>query len=434
MAWGYDSHVDLQHPLTCIYCAGPVKAADGEWVCDSCGVFPHYGVPRTKGTELALPELIEIEPTETCNLRCIMCHVSYEKEYPRHMIDVDGVLKKLEPVRGAWVNVGSVYEPTLHPNIVDLLLGLSALDMKIDLITNGTILKEAQARSLRYASLANVTFSFDGIRKETFEGIRRRANFERTLEGIRRIKEGLSKNPPYFAVNYVIMKRNLDELTEAADFWDKEGMDHLAFVMMVVRDLNPELAAEDLREGLLDIAFEKVDAVARHVIENKRRITLRCPSYRKSPLRETFPGSFKGSLVRSENPDARLYFNSRVHYQRGEYPGMGVECRSPFKFARILWSGDVELCYRFVIGNIYQSSFKDIWYGAAAEKVRQKVMAEPKACRSCDYLRFCVKGEELDLKDDANYVNWAVREGRKKAPQKALQFETPPGTPGTPLS
>lgn len=355
----------------------------------------------------------------------------YNREAPQIQEQVDGVLEKLEPVRGAWVNVGSVYEPTLHPNIVDLLLGLSALDMKIDLITNGTILKEAQARSLRYANLANVTFSFDGIRKETFEGIRRRANFERTLEGIRRIKGALTRNRPYFAVNYVVMKRNLGELIEAADFWEKEGMDHLAFVMMVVRDLNPDLAAEDLSEGLLDVAFEKADEVARHVIEKKRRITLRCPSYRKSPLRETFPQSFKGSLVRSQNPDARLYFNSRVHYQRGEYPGMGVECRSPFKFARILWSGDVELCYRFVIGNIYKSSFKDIWYGAAAEKVRRKVMAEPQACRKCDYLRFCVKGEELDLKDDANYVNWKVRGSAKKAPKKALQFETPPGTPNS---
>ena len=58
--------------------------------------------------EPGLPELIEVEPVHTCNLRCIMCHVPYEK-MSKQKLDVDRTLEHLKGVDGRWMTIGSMY-------------------------------------------------------------------------------------------------------------------------------------------------------------------------------------------------------------------------------------------------------------------------------------------------------------------------------------
>ena len=103
--------------------------------------------------------------------------------------------------------------------------------------------------------------------------------------------------------------------------------------------------------------------------------------------------------MRSDNPAARLMVNPRSYYQNGAYPGMAVDCRSPFKFARIDYKGDVYLCQRFKIGNIAEKELIDIWNGEAAMAVRRHLLASAAPCMDCDHYRLCVKADELDVAD-----------------------------------
>ena len=73
-----------------------------------------------------------------------------------------------------------------------------------------------------------------------------------------------------------------------------------------------------------------------------------------------------------------------------------------------MWNGDVEICYKFVIGNIYKNDFMDIWYGRIAKKFRYKVLNNPKICLNCEYYKFCIKGGEVDYSDHDNFYNHEV--------------------------
>ena len=98
-----------------------------------------------------LPEVVEIEPIHSCNLRCIMCHVSYE-ELTRTSLNPSFV-QNLDGLQGKWAKVGSLYEPMAHPDIVEIMNGLSDIGMKIDLISNGSLFTDRliQGVALRWS-------------------------------------------------------------------------------------------------------------------------------------------------------------------------------------------------------------------------------------------------------------------------------------------
>ncbi|CCQ89779.1 putative Heme biosynthesis protein (modular protein) [Nitrospina gracilis 3/211] len=354
-------------------------------------------------TQFDLPEYIEIEPTLNCNLRCVQCHVSYQR-LSEERLDLK-FLDHMRGVEGKWVVLGSNYEPMAHPQFAEIVEGLAALDMKIDLTTNGTLLTPRVIERIRHADFHNVVISFDGIRRETYERIRRHAEHAAALERIGQFKEAVTSPNAYFAVNNTLMRSSLDELPETVAYWERAGFDHLGLIVMVLRDDNPTLRAESL-EPVMDMVTEKVEAAARWIIENDCRITLSAAALNHTfPLRERFPELFSGGCVRSRNPRARLPFDARNYFQDGAYPGMPVDCRSPFKFARILHNGDVQLCYQFIVGNVHEEPFLDIWFGKRAQGIRENIRRRPEVCHACEYYNFCIKAGEVNLNLQENFYS-----------------------------
>ena len=374
--------------------------------------------------DIALPEVIEIEPTNTCNLRCKMCHVSYMEHVQMKSLDTS-LLPKLSSLKGKWVCVGSNFEPSMHPQFAELMQYLSDMECKIDLATNGTLLKEKVTNQIAGCNIKNVTISFDGIRKETYEKIRRGAKYESAMERILYFRESLKQNDTFFATNSVLMRSNIDELIETIDLWDLNGFHQVRFIFMVLRSLDEDLLKESLYP-IREYAFKKLDEAAKHVIDNNLEITLSSPYFNWSKLRKTHSNNVVANLVKSNNPNSRDYFNPRHHFQNGPYPGMKVDCRSPFTFARIMWNGDVQLCYKYTVGNLNEQNFEDIWYGEEAQRVRQKVMVNPDICHACDYLRLCLSSTKIDVNDKINYFQ---QELIKEA--KRIDFDRLVPYPGT---
>lgn len=358
------------------------------------------------------PELIEIEFTHNCNLRCVMCHVSHGDFSDRILDPI--FLEHLNGVESKWVLLGSGFEPLMHPQACEILSELSNRGMKIDLITNGTLLTKSVSDRIADLNFANITISFDGIHKETYEGIRRNASYERTIERILYFKNKVKSKQAYFTINYTIMKRNIDEIVESVEFWEKHGFDHIGFIMMVLRDFNESLVQESFLESGKDDLYNSLFDVAKLVIEENLKITLSSPAFNCIPkLKETYSANVIDSCIKSYNPKSQLPFNPRTFFQIGEYPGMHVRCKSPFTCVHILFDGDVFLCKNFKIGNIYENELLDIWYGKVAQKYRKAVLEDPRLCYGCDYYRYCIKGGEIDYNDEKNYYsNNIVYKGR----------------------
>ena len=306
-------------------------------------ILSGWNVPKTlvnnKGfsfQEIPLPKIIEIEPINSCNLRCTMCHFSFMRNQKIQYIE-PRLIKNLDGVEGRWVKIGSNFEPLMHPKFINIINMLSEMGCKIDLTTNGTLLSEDITDQIASSNIKNITISFDSIQKQTYEKIRRRSKFESVIEKLTYLSEKLSELDVFVAINTVLCRSNIDELIEIIDYLEDKKFHQLRLIFMVVRSLENDLFGKNdlLQESLYpfrEYAFQKLDEAAKHVIQNRFMITMNSPYYNSSKLKETYPKNIIENIVKSDNPLALDYFNPGHYYQKGSYPGMRVDCKSPFTF------------------------------------------------------------------------------------------------------
>lgn len=351
---------------------------------------------------LSLPNMIEIDPVEACNIRCRMCHVSFMPPEKHPIFDVT-LIPKLKALKGSFASVGSGFEPLLYKSFDRLMLGLNDLGIRMQLITNGTLLDRSKLSTLLDCNMEIINFSFDGIRQETFEHIRRGANHTETLENILAARTAFGARETAFLVNSTTMRCNLYESIEILDFWDRHEFDVVRFLPMVVRYPDQDL----IRESLYTVRDEmkKVfDKAAVHLIENNLKTVMLLPYLYPSEIRERFPNNYRGLYVRSNNSSSRSILSLRERYQLGEHPLMRFyDCRAAFNSATILANGDVQLCYKYSVGNLNQDSFEDIWFGEEANRIRHQIISESTDCAACDCYRFGIAFHKLEADCVENY-------------------------------
>ena len=161
---------------------------------------------------------VYIEPTVACNLDCITCFRNAWEQPIGRMSDetferiLDG-LKKLSPIPDVYF--GGIGEPLFHPKTVEWIRRVKELGVKVELITNGTILTEKIAHQLIDAGLDILWISLDGATPEHYEDVRLGAELPTVLANIRRLA-GLRKKGhfpvPEIGVAFVAMKRNIGDL------------------------------------------------------------------------------------------------------------------------------------------------------------------------------------------------------------------------------
>lgn len=351
---------------------------------------------------LSLPKMIEIDPVEACNLRCRMCHVSFMPSEKHPVFDID-LISKLKVLKGAFASIGSGFEPMLYRDFDRLMGELTNFGVRMQLITNGTLLNKSKLQRLLECDLEIINFSFDGIRKETFEHIRRGAEHADTLRNILDTRGAFVGRQTAFLINTTTMRSNLNESIEILDFWDRHDFDVVRFLPMVVRYPDKELIQESLypvREDMKRV----FDGAATHLIENNLKTVMLLPYLYASQVRQRFPLNYSGLYVYSNNSAKRKILSLRERFQLGEHPLMRFyDCRAAFSTATILANGDIQLCYKYSIGNLHQDSFEDIWFGEEANRVRQLVVGDPADCAACDCFKFGIAFHKLDADCVENY-------------------------------
>jgi radical SAM protein with 4Fe4S-binding SPASM domain len=352
--------------------------------------------------DVALPEMVEIEPTEWCNLRCTMCHVSYMPNVRRPLLD-PALLDRLDALAGRYFVIGSGFEPMMHPAFEEIARWLARKRAKVEIVTNATYLHGEAADALADVDLAIMTFSFDGIRPATYEAIRRRAAFAPTMEKIRAFRARFAGHPARFAINSTMMRSNIDEIPEMIEAWDALDFDLLRLIAMVVREPAPALLRESLwpvRERYADLVI----AAGRKIVAERRRLGLFSPVFQTARARRELGAAVDDASLSSGRADCRAVPRVRQDVQAVAYPGMRYPCRSPWTFARIHASGEVLLCNAFPVGNLRDETFEAIWFGARAEAVRARVLAETETCDRCDYFRFCLSSQQIDYDSPREFL------------------------------
>ncbi|MBZ0156313.1 MAG: radical SAM protein [Alphaproteobacteria bacterium] len=203
------------------------------------------------GTRFAFPLHLDIEVTDACNLRCIMCVHSYKKELKTGFIDISFARDLID--QGAGNGLYSLKfnwrgEPLLHKGLEDLvayakLKGI--IDVQFN--TNGMLLTEERIERLIDAGLDRIIFSLDGATKQTYERIRVGGNFDRVVENIGKVYEKKRERDsvrPFVRVQMVRMKDNKDEVDLFMRTW-KPFVDDIRISDVTDRGQGDQLAVGD---------------------------------------------------------------------------------------------------------------------------------------------------------------------------------------------
>ncbi|MEX0776944.1 MAG: GTP 3',8-cyclase MoaA [Phycisphaeraceae bacterium] len=124
---------------------------------------------------LAAVKLLRISVTDRCNLRCVYCMpeegVTFEPQ--DDLLSADQLIAVAAAARQAGVTHFKITggEPTIRPDVVDIVRGIAALDpVDLSMTTNGMLL-DRLAPALRDAGLDRLTISWDSMQPARFSRI-----------------------------------------------------------------------------------------------------------------------------------------------------------------------------------------------------------------------------------------------------------------------
>ena len=161
---------------------------------------------------------IYIEPTISCNLDCITCFRNAWHEADGKMSEetfqaIFEGLKQLNPIPSVYF--GGIGEPLFHPRTLEWVKQVKTLGVKVELITNATMLNEKISRKLIDSGLDVLWVSLDGATAETYADIRIGAELSHILENLRKfnsMRKGGHFPHPELGIAFVAMKRNIQDL------------------------------------------------------------------------------------------------------------------------------------------------------------------------------------------------------------------------------
>jgi len=178
--------------------------------------------------EVRYPHEVEFALMDICNLKCSHCYLETENFQNRQ----DGflrfelfleMLKRLETcIKNAeTVNFTSV-EALMHPNIFEIMDSLIEINQNINIriTTNGMLLNEKRVEKLTEYKNLRLNVSLDGYKKETVEAIKTGVNYDKLIDGMKRLqKYGID-----YHTSFVVTKENINELKDYIPFCKKLGV------------------------------------------------------------------------------------------------------------------------------------------------------------------------------------------------------------------
>ncbi len=137
------------------------------------------------------PPNIQIEPTSICNFRCVMCYQADKSfsgksnGFMGHM-SIDLYKKIIDEIEGKIeaVTLASRGEPTLNPDIIDMVKYSKNKFLGFKINTNASMLNENLIKNLLDANFAEIVFSVDATDKGTYEKIRINGNYDKIFKNL----------------------------------------------------------------------------------------------------------------------------------------------------------------------------------------------------------------------------------------------------------
>jgi MoaA/NifB/PqqE/SkfB family radical SAM enzyme len=183
------------------------------------------------------PTTLWIEPTNRCNLRCVMCPVSLRTREDSGFMGMDAYRALIDEVSPyvTTVNLFLGGESLLHKDLFGMIRYARSNGITVRLNTNATLLNRKRGELLLDSGLDHLIFSFDGYNAQTYESIRINAHFEPTLQnilGFLALKKERGQKRPYTVLQTIVVREGQRRADEERAFRARfDGLPLDAFIL-----------------------------------------------------------------------------------------------------------------------------------------------------------------------------------------------------------
>lgn len=205
-----------------------------------------------------VPKIVNIEVTNICDLRCIMCK---RVERPKGYIPLDLLRDFLPEAKQLGVEQAGLFtvgEPILHPEFADIIRLCKAQDVYTYIDVNGNSLTEEKARKIVESGLDSLKFSIAAADEETYKRVHGGGSFAKVCENIRRVRRIRDEqhSPMRVSASFIIMQETQQQLPAFKRVM-KELVDELHYdVVNNVAHRIDDKAFEDMAINDFDIPCE----------------------------------------------------------------------------------------------------------------------------------------------------------------------------------
>lgn len=302
---------------------------------------------RMPAQVLGFPTYLQVEVSNRCNLRCVMCPIE-ELTHARRKKWLS--VKELEHILNEFphlerLHLHGIGESLTNPYLAEMVAIARMRGIEVGVITNGTLLDQEKGEALIRAGLNDICVSLDSANAENFQTIRKGADFEEVTNNIRNfvtLRQSLGSSTPGIGIMMVAMNNNIHELYDMIQLANDLGVD-----VFTAKGLNTTVAP-----GL------RIDTRERDSLETGDQYKVLRPS-------------FQVQLAHlAQSPVLR--------------------CRWPWAAAFVTVEGDVTPCCncpdarQISFGNLFRQPFRQIWNNSAYRAFREELRdTRPKICIPC---------------------------------------------------
>lgn len=318
------------------------------------------------------PQVINLELTNFCNLRCTHCgHTQYPEFVKGHADSTlfERLLPLLGPGKIQLLGLTSYGETLMSREWwATFSRALAIPDVSIHFVTNGLLLGKHLDKVIH--PRVEIVISMDGANETTYGHFRGAGHLEKVIANLKALREReLAGTLPVTrrVFNIALSRVNVHELPDVVELAAQLG---IGTVVMFFQLFYNELAFRKESLYFEPDQFDRWLRVARETAE-RRGITL------------LHPDSFDGSMVVPPEFKRGLLWRDDQSRRR---------CGVVENNCYVWYHGQIEACCvqdRHIVGNLNEDEFVDIWWGPVYRRLRHTFLRHklPAACQNCNILQ-----------------------------------------------
>lgn len=324
------------------------------------------------------PIHIQLEPTNICNLKCIMCNRDLIVKNPGNM-NLERFKKIIDTINPYKLTLSGLGEPLMNKELPAMIKYSKCKHIDVNTTSNLTISNKSLLESTIKSGLDLLSISLDASNSSTYFKIRGVNEFNNIIENIlyiQSIKNKLGIVKPFLRLCFVIQKENIWEMV---DFLKLSQELNIKYVYFQILELT---GVTDRKEALVGaITF---DTLKKNICE-----------------------AIKYSHQNNINANLDI-INSRIEQYWNKYK-MNFKryktCILPWFSTYITVEGCLFPCCSFAlspikIGNIFEEELFSVWNGKQYKDFRKLIKHGNKPYKICQN---CVPENLLDIFSRVKY-------------------------------